>query len=447
MVPAEKILEVVEKEKASLLGLSGLITPSLEEMVHVATEMKRKQMKIPLLIGGATTSEIHTAVKIELNYDQPVVHVRDASKVTGVARKLLSGEKAGFSNEIAAKYQALREKHFDSARDKIFISYDKALANKFSPDWSDIVISKPGLIGRKYLKEYPLDEIRNYIDWTFFFHAWKLNGKYPVIFDDPVKGEEAKKLFDDANLMLDQIVTEKWLSAGAAFGFFPALSHDDTVKVQCNASDEIRLEFLRNQEEKPNDIPNLSLADFIAPENSGKQDYIGTFVVTAGTGIEKHIKRFEADHDDYNAIMLKILADRLAEAFTELLHEKVRKEYWSYAKEEKLSIQEMLKEQYRGIRPAPGYPACPDHSEKNKLFRLLNAEENIGVKLTENFAMYPAASVCGYYFAHPDAQYFNVGKLLPDQLKDYAKRKNSTPEELRKIFPNNIKEKHGQKRN
>jgi len=440
MVPAEKILEVVENENADILGLSGLITPSLEEMVHVATEMKRKKLNIPLLIGGATTSEIHTAVKIEPNYNHPVIHVRDASKVTSVASKLLSADKGKFVKEISTKYNSLRDKHYNNSSDKKYISYAEALANRFNPDWSEIRINRPRFIGTKYLIEYPLDEIRQYIDWTFFFHAWKLNGKYPAIFDDPVKGEEAKNLFNEANLMLDEIVAEKWLKADAAFGIFPAESNNDSVAIHLNENDKVGLEFLRNQEEKPANIPNLSLADFIAPENSGKQDYIGIFVVTTGTGIEKHIKRFEEENDDYSAIMLKILADRLAEAFTELLHKKVRKEYWGYSNNEKLSIQQILKEQYPGIRPAPGYPACPDHSEKTKLFKLLNAEEKIGVKLTENYAMYPAASVCGYYFANTNAQYFNVGKLLPDQLDNYAVRKDSSIDTLKKLLPNNIQE-------
>jgi len=353
---------------------------------------------------------------------------------------LLSADKNNFIAETSSRYESLREKHFDSSKEKKYISYAEALANRFKPEWSKVRISKPVFTGTKYLKGFPLHEIRKYIDWTFFFHAWKLNGKFPAIFEDPVKGEEAKKLFDDANRMLDQVIGGKWLTANAVFGFFPASSYNDTVEVKLSEEEKISLEFLRNQEEKPADIPNLSLADFIAPKKIGKQDYIGVFVVTAGIGIEKYLKRFETDHDDYSAIMLKILADRLAEAFTELLHEKVRIENWGYSKDEKLDIQEMLKEQYRGIRPAPGYPACPDHSEKSKLFKIMGVEKNISVQLTENFAMYPAASVCGYYFAHPDSQYFNVGRILPDQLKDYADRKKEAPENLIKIFPNNIKD-------
>lgn len=437
MVPAEKILEVVEKENADILGLSGLITPSLEEMVYVAKEMTRRKMNIPLLIGGATTSAIHTAVKIAPNYNQPVIHVRDASKVIGVASKLLSVEKQTYVDEISSEYEALRHKHEKSKKDKVYISLQEARDNGFKPDWNKFKATEPEFIGKKTILNFPLEEIREYIDWTFFFHAWKLNGKFPAIFDDPVKGEEARKLFDDANKMLDTIIRNKWLTANACFGIFKANSDLDTVELP---EVGVKFEFLRNQEEKTEEIPNLSLSDFIAPKQSGQTDYLGGFVVTAGLGIEEHIKAFEADHDDYSAIMLKIMADRLAEAFAELLHLKVRKEYWGYAKNETLELNDVLREKYRGIRPAPGYPACPEHSEKRKLFDLLGVEENIGVKLTENYAMYPAASVSGYYFAHPDAQYFNVGKLLPDQLEDYAERKNMSLSELYKILPNNINE-------
>ncbi len=435
MVPAEKILEVVEKEDADILGLSGLITPSLEEMVYVAKEMTRKKMGIPLLIGGATTSAIHTAVKIDPNYDQPIVHVRDASKVIGVASKLLSPEKNTFIDDVKEEYTSLRQKHERGRKDKAYISLADARKNSFKPDWNQTLIKTPNFQGKKVITEFPLDEIRQYINWTFFFHAWKLNGKYPAIFDDPVKGEEARKLFDDAKKMLDIIVKEKWLTANAAFGIFPANSTIDVVSL---TEENVSFEFLRNQEEKTENLPNLCLSDFIAPIESGVTDYIGAFVITTGIGIEKHIKRFEQDHDDYSAIMLKVLADRLAEAFAELLHLQVRKEYWGYAKDKNLELTDILREKYRGIRPAPGYPACPEHSEKRKLFDLLDIEENIDVKLTENYAMYPAASVSGYYFAHPDSQYFNVGKLLSDQLEDYAKRKGVTVEFLRKIMPANL---------
>ncbi len=435
MVPAEKILEVVESEHADMVGLSGLITPSLDEMVHVAQEMKRKNLDIPLLIGGATTSEIHTAVKIEPNYEHPVIHVRDASKVTGVASKLLSAEKENYIAEIKGKHQKLREKHFSNATEKKYISFEQARARRFAPDRETANIVKPHITGSRVLNDYPLEEIRKYIDWTFFFHAWKLTGKYPDIFNDPIKGKEAKKLFDDANKMLDTIIIEKWLTVRSVFGIWRATSNNETVMLKDNS---VRFEFLRNQEEKPEGTPNLCLADFIAPENSGKTDYIGAFVATAGIGIEPYLEKFEQDHDDYQAILLKVLADRLAEAFTELLHQKVRKEYWGYASDEQMEIKDILREKFQGIRPAPGYPACPDHSEKRKIFDLLEAEKNLGVKLTENYAMYPAATVSGYYFAHPEAKYFNVGRLLPDQLEDYARRKGVTVEFLKKIIPNNI---------
>ncbi len=437
MVPAEKILEAVENEQADIVGLSGLITPSLDEMVHVAREMKRKRMDIPLLIGGATTSEIHTAVKIEPNYEHPVIHVRDASKVTGVAAKLLSGEKENFIREIKAKHNTLREKHFKQKEEKKYILFERARSNRFVPEWKNEEIFEPAFKGVKVLEDFSLHEIRPFIDWMFFFHAWKLNGKYPAIFNDPVKGEEARKLFDDANEMLDHLISGKWLTARAAFGIWEASANDETVMLENGT----RFEFLRNQEEKPEGSPNLCLADFIMPEARGKTDYIGAFVATAGIGIEQYLEKFERENDDYRAIMLKILADRLAEAFTELLHRKIRTEFWGYAAKENLELNDMLREKYQGIRPAPGYPACPDHSEKQKIFDLLEAEKNLGVQLTENYAMYPAATVSGYYFARPEAKYFNVGKLLSDQLEDYARRKGVTVAFLRKIMPNNIADK------
>jgi len=434
MVPAEKILEAVEKEHADIVGLSGLITPSLDEMVHVASELKRKNKNIPLLIGGATTSEIHTAVKIEPNYDHPVIHVRDASKVTRVAAKLLSSEKEQFLEEITQRHRHLREKHSGNVKDRQYISFEQARKNRFAPDWEDEQIFKPRFTGFKVWDSFPLEEIRPFIDWTFFFHAWKLNGKYPAIFDDPVKGDEARKLFDNAQEMLDRIISKKWLTACAAIGIWEAAAENETVKLKNKA---VHFEFLRNQEKKPAGTPNICLSDLIAPENSGKTDYIGAFVATCGLGIETHLDKFEKDNDDYGAIMLKVLADRLAEAFTELLHGKVRKEYWGYTAGESIELNDVLREKYRGIRPAPGYPACPDHSEKRKIFDLLKAE-NLGIKLTENYAMFPAATVSGYYFAHPAAKYFNTGKLLPDQLEDYARRKGVTVAFLRKIMPNNM---------
>ena len=440
MVPAEKILEVVEKENADLLGVSGLITPSLEEMVHIATELSRKKMNIPLLIGGATTSAIHTAVKISPHYSHPVIHVRDASKVIGVAGKLLSTtERNSFLDDTEKEYNRLRQKHASNVIDKEYISLEAAQNNKFSPDWGNYKPTKPKLIGTKILNNIDLKEARKYIDWTFFFHAWKLNGKFPAILKDPIKGEEAQELYDDAQDMLDLIINEQWLTSKAVVGIFPAYAEgDDIVVLDSEEKKQSVFNLLRNQEKKADNISNLCLSDFVAPKNDNYVDYIGGFVVTAGLGIEKHIKNFTDNNDDYSAIMLKVLADRLAEAATEMLHEKVRKDYWGYAVNENITIEDSIREKYQGIRPAPGYPACPEHSEKETLFKLLNAEEVSGVSLTENYAMYPAASVSGYYFSHPDSQYFNVGNLLPDQIKDYAKRKNMSIEKIKKLLPMNI---------
>ena len=438
MVTAETILETIEKENADLLGLSGLITPSLEEMVHVAKELTRRNKSIPLLIGGATTSSIHTAVKISPHYSYPVIHVRDASKVIGVAGKLLSpSDKEKFLEETKIEYDRLREKHANNIDDKKYITIGDARINKFKPDWDSYEIIKPSNIGIKVFDDISLGEVREFIDWTFFFHAWKLNGKYPSILKDPIKGEEAQKLLVDANNMLDRIIDEKWLSAKAVTGIFPAYSYQDEVVVNFE-NKETNFRFLRNQEKKARGIPNLCLSDFVAPKSTDYTDYLGGFVVTTGIGIEEHVERFVDDNDDYSAIMLKVLADRLAEAATELLHEKVRKEYWAYAPDENIKIEEKLREKYQGIRPAPGYPACPEHSEKEVLFTLLNAEEATGVTLTDNFAMYPAASVSGFYFTHPNSQYFNVGKLMPDQIQDYASRKNISIEQVKKILPMNI---------
>jgi len=442
MVPAEKILKAVKDEKADLLGLSGLITPSLEEMVHVAKEMERSGLDIPLLIGGATTSEIHTAVKIEPNYSAPVVHVRDASKGVGVSAKLISKQaKDAYAEEVRKKYSSLRTKHEQRKTETNYITYQKAIENKLKIDWKQEDIYQPSFTGNKYFDDYDLAEIQKYIDWTFFFHAWKINGKYPDIFKDPVKGGEAQKLFDDANEMLDLIINEKRLTAKGVIGFYPANSTGEDLEVfrdENNKEAFTKFRFLRNQQQKKKGIPNLSLADFVAPQSAGFNDYIGGFAVTAGTGLEKWTSKYESDHDDYSSIMMKVLADRLAEAFAELMHEKVRKEYWSYQPNENLEPVDLLKEKYQGIRPAPGYPACPEHSEKKALFQLLDAEKKVGIKLTENFAMYPAASVSGFYFAHPLAQYFNVGKISEDQVKDYAERKNESQDQIEKWLNVNL---------
>ncbi len=442
MVPAAKIIQTAIDEKVDILGLSGLITPSLEEMVHVAKEMARLNLTIPLLIGGATTSEIHTAVKIAPNYSHPVVHVKDASRSVGVVSSLLSAnKKEDFVRQINEKYSALREKHEASKTEGKYLSLEEARKNKLEIDWENSPDYKPKFIGNKYFTGYPLEELRQYIDWTFFFHSWRINGKYPAIFADPIKGVEARKLFDDANEMLDKIVFEKRLQANGVIGFYPAASVGDDVELFEDENRETPIKtfrFLRNQQLKENEISNLSLADFIAPKTSGKPDYIGCFAVTSGTGVEKWVEKYEAENDDYGSIMMKILADRFAEAFAELMHEKVRKEFWGYAAGENLPVAEILHEKYHGIRPAPGYPACPEHSEKREIFELLDAEKNTGIFLTENFAMYPAASVSGYYFAHPQAQYFNLGKISKDQVEDYARRKNLSIEEVERLLNVNL---------
>ncbi len=441
MVPAEKILDTAIREKVDIVGLSGLITPSLEEMVHVAGEMQRRELRVPLLIGGATTSEIHTAVKIDRQYHQPVIHVRDASRCVGVLSKLLSEEAKGeFTAEINEKYDALRQKHESKKQGEGLISLTEARKNALSIDWNEVRIRRPGSMGLTVLDDYPLENLRPYIDWTFFFHAWRMPGKYPEIFDDPLKGEEAKKLFEDANKMLDEIIESRMIGARGVVGLFPANASGEDVILYTDdkvSKEFSRLHFLRNQEKKEEGVANLSLADFIAPVGSSR-DYLGLFAVTAGIGIEPWIKKYEAEHDHYRSILIKVLADRLAEAFAEHLHERVRKEFWGYEQQENLSVTEMLKEKYTGIRPAPGYPACPEHSEKESLFRLLDAEKNTGISLTENFAMYPAASVCGYYFSHPFSQYFNLGKLKDDQVSDYAGRKGITKEQARRLLGPNL---------
>jgi 5-methyltetrahydrofolate--homocysteine methyltransferase len=404
--------------------------------------MKRKNMDIPLLIGGATTSEIHTAVKISPAYDHPVIHVKDASRCVGVLSQLFSNEaKTAYVEGIASKYVSLREKHEAGKAEKKLISLEEARSNKLKIDWEEVKTVKPQFIGTQVFENYPLKEISEYIDWTFFFHAWKISGKYPAIFDDPVKGEEARKLYNDGQEMLQKIINDKMVSAKGVIGLYPATSRGDDVIVydDDNRQNTIQsLHFLRNQERKQQGLPNLCLADFVAPEDSGTHDYIGGFAVTAGDGIEKWVEYYEKQGDDYSSFMLKIMADRLAEAFAELMHKKVRMEFWGYDKLEGLDVKELLKENYSGIRPAPGYPACPEHSEKRILFDLLDAEKNTSISLTENFAMYPAASVSGYYFMHPFSQYFNLGKLDREQVHDYAKRKSISPEEAEKLLRPNL---------
>lgn len=428
MVPADKILETAQREKVDMIGLSGLITPSLDEMVHIAKEMKRRDMKQPLLIGGATTSRIHTAVKIAPEYQEGVVHVLDASRSVTVAGSLLSKEqKPEFLSNIREEYIKLKE-NFDNRKPvKNYLAYKEALQNKVAADWQNHVTHTPQFTGTRLFADFDLAELRAFIDWKPFFIAWEMHGNFPDILTDSVIGKEATKLYNDANALIDTIIKEKWLIAKGTIGFWEAASVEDDVEV-INDGDTVTLSFLRQQVKKAADQPNLSLADFIASKASGKKDFIGAFAVTLH-GIEKHITYFEVNHDDYNKIMLQALADRFAEAFAEVLHLKVRKEYWGYDKEEQLSNDELIKEQYVGIRPAPGYPACPDHTEKYKLFHLLQATETIGIQLTESLAMFPASSVCGWYFSHPKSQYFGIGKIQRDQLEDYAKRKGMNIEE------------------
>ena len=429
MVPADKILDTAEKENADIIGLSGLITPSLDEMVHVAHEMKRRNMKQPLLIGGATTSRMHTAVKIAPQYDNGVLHVLDASRSVTAVSTLLSKEKDGFLKKTAEEYQGLREQFLNKNK-KELISYSEAVITKEYFDWKNYKPVKPAVNGVKVLKDFDLATIARYIDWGPFFIAWEMPGRFPEVLSDKIFGIEATRLYNDAQKMVQQIIEEKWLTADGVIGFWPASSNNaDTITLQTEKG-EVKLESLRQQLKKAVGQPTYSLADFVKPQEIG-EDFIGSFAVTIH-GAKKHIDKFASQHDDYNKILVQVLADRFVEAFAECLHEKVRKEYWGYAKDENLSNEQLIKEEYKGIRPAPGYPACPDHTEKLKLFSLLNVSENIGIELTESLAMNPPASVCGWYFAHPQSHYFGLGKISRDQLEDYARRKGMSMEEAEK---------------
>ncbi|MEQ6118967.1 methionine synthase [Reichenbachiella sp. MALMAid0571] len=440
MVPGEKILEKAREVNADIIGLSGLITPSLDEMVDFAKLLEREKAQFPLLIGGATTSRIHTAVKIDPCYSGPVVYVLDASRSVPVAGDLLSEKKEAYVSGVKKEYQEAREKHAGRTKDKNYIPFAEAQENCFKIDWETTPITKPNFIGNKTYNSYPLEEIREYIDWTPFFQTWMLKGKYPKIFDDKIIGDEAKKLFNDANKMLDQIIAEKSLTANGIIGIYPAnnTNGDDVKITDENGKELTTFHFLRQQGKKGKNIANLSLADFIAPESSKRQDYMGFFAVTAGIGIEKILEKYEKEHDDYQSIMVKAIADRLAEAFAELMHKKVRKEIWGYTPEETMDNQELISEKYKGIRPAPGYPACPDHTEKPLLFDLLNVEKETGIILTESNAMYPAAAVSGFYFANENSKYFGLGKIEKDQVIDYAKRKNMTLEEAERWLSPNL---------
>lgn len=425
MVPADKILSEAKKHEVDIIGLSGLITPSLDEMVHIGREMKRQQMDLPLLIGGATTSRMHTAVKIAPEYDNGVVHVLDASRSVTVAGSLLSADqKPAFLEGIKTEYDKLRVDFGNKKTTKQFLKFEDAQKNVAAIDWENFEPVVPSFIGSKVIAGLDLVELVPYIDWQPFFIAWEMHGKFPQILSDEIIGKEATRLYEDAKVLLDKIVTEKWLTPQGVVGFWEAhKTAPDTVELK---EKNIQLQFLRQQVKKAAGQPNYSLADFIHPS---QKDYIGAFSVTI-QGIEPHIKNFEANLDDYNKIMLQALADRLAEAFAEYLHAKTRTEYWGYVKEEHLSNEQLIKEEYQGIRPAPGYPACPDHTEKYKLFELLGGEENTGIHLTESLAMFPASSVCGWYFANPDSKYFGVGKIETDQLEDYIKRKGMSADEM-----------------
>jgi 5-methyltetrahydrofolate--homocysteine methyltransferase len=437
MVPAQKILETAIAENADMIGLSGLITPSLEEMGHVAREMQRQGFTVPLLIGGATTSRAHTALKIEPHYKSPCVWVKDASRAVGVAQSLVSKELVdGFMAKIRAEYAEVRERHRNRGPGKQLVSLEKARAQRFTCDWADYVPPQPAKPGLTVFDDYDLSELRRYIDWTPFFQAWELAGHYPAILADEVVGKQASELFADAQAMLDRIVAEQWLTARAVIGFWPAARVGDDIEI--HADGKVMLHHLRQQADKPVERPNLCLSDFIAPKEHARPDWIGGFAVTAGIGIEAHLQRFQSEHDDYSSIILKALADRLAEAFAERMHERVRREFWGYVPDEALDNEALIGEQYQGIRPAPGYPACPDHTEKTTLFRLLDATGNAGIELTEGFSMYPAAAVSGWYFSHPGSQYFVVGRLTREQVDDYARRKGWSREEAERWLAPNL---------
>ena len=435
MVPAQTILDKAKELKADIIGLSGLITPSLDEMVHVAKEMQRQDFALPLMIGGATTSRAHTAVKIDLGYEHPVIHVKDASRAVGISTRLLNVDmKEELSKEIKADYDVVRERHKGKQSRIKWLTLEKARANRAPIDWENYTPPVPNKLGLEIFEDYPLEELAEYIDWTPFFIAWELAGKFPRILNDEVVGEEASKLFEDAQVMLYKIVSEKWFSAQGVYGLFPAnsIGHDD-VEIYTNDKRDgllMTLHSLRQQTQKPPGQPNFALADFIAPEETHVKDHIGAFAIATGFGMEDRIKQFEDDHDDYSAIMLKALADRFAEAFAERLHQRIRKEFWGYDSKETLDNNDLIAEKYVGIRPAPGYPACPDHTEKPLIWDLLKVEKNTGITLTESYAMYPTAAVSGLYFSHPESRYFGLGKINKDQTEDYARRKGVSIQEM-----------------
>lgn len=451
MVPAQEIIKKAREIGADIIGVSGLITPSLDEMVHFAKEMEREGFDIPLLIGGATTSRIHASVKIAPNYSGPTIHVLDASRSVTVCSTLMNGElRDSYINQIREDYTKTREAHLSKRSDKRYKTLEEARANKFQLDLTKVAPA-PSFTGTKVFDDFPLEELVPYIDWSPFFHAWELRGHYPRIFEDKYVGIEAKKLFDDAQAILNKIIKEKLLKAKAVIGFWPAYTVGDDIEIDVLSStlekssklkngkaEKVRIHTLRQQAEKTNDQPYYALSDFVAPKDSGVQDYIGGFAVTAGIGCDELVAQYHKDLDDYNAIMVKVLADRLAESFAEKMHELVRKEYWAYAKEEAFTNEELIKEQYKGIRPAPGYPACPEHTEKGTLFALLDAEKHIGLSITDSYAMVPTAAVSGFYFSHPESRYFGLGKISKDQVEEYAQRKNLDLEEVERWLSPNL---------
>jgi 5-methyltetrahydrofolate--homocysteine methyltransferase len=444
MVPPEIIIQRALEEQVDVIGLSGLITPSLDEMVYLAKELDRQNIKIPLLIGGATTSKAHTAVKIAPHSKAPVIHVNDASRAVGVVSNLLQEDKKeAYTLKIREEYEVFKAKFLERTSAKSYVSYEEAQKNTCSIDWNSFEAKLPNALGVHTIEQQSLKDLVPYIDWSPFFRSWDLHGKYPDILTDEVVGEQAQSLFQDAQEMLNQIVEDNWLTAKARFGLFPAHAVGDDIEIYTTddrSQVSARWLTLRQQLKKRRGLPNLALADFVAPKTSGKKDFIGAFCVTTGFGTDEKAQAFEAENDDYSSIMVKALSDRLAEAFAEYLHERVRRKYWGYAVEESFSNEELIQEKYKGIRPAPGYPACPDHLEKKTLWKLMEVEETIGVQLTESLAMWPASSVSGYYFAHPEAQYFGLGKIKTDQLVSYSKRRGISLDEARKWLNPNLAE-------
>jgi 5-methyltetrahydrofolate--homocysteine methyltransferase len=437
MVPAQDIIKKAKEVKADIIGLSGLITPSLDEMVHFAKEMEREGFTIPLIIGGATTSRIHAAVKVAPNYSGPAIHVLDASRSVTVCSTLMNKDtRDDYISGIRAEYDKAREAHLNKRSDKRFKTIQEARENNFKID-TNLVAPAPTFTGTKVFENYPLEELVPYIDWTPFFQTWELRGSYPRILEDKVVGDEARKLFADAKELLKRIVDEKLLTAKAVIGFWPAQAVGDDIVLDVDGK-EVVIHTLRQQAEKTDGNPYYALSDFIAAKETGVPDYFGGFALTTGIGCDELVAEFEANYDDYNSIMAKALADRLAEAFAERMHELVRKDYWGYAKEEHLTNEDLIKEEYAGIRPAPGYPACPEHTEKGTLFTLLDAEEKIGLHLTESYAMHPTAAVSGFYFAHPESRYFGLGKITKDQIEDYAVRKEMSIDEVERWLSPNL---------